>query len=144
MTNDGDGSYSTSIPPQNRKTVEYFFFARTANNFATPIVKYAYASQPDRAPPQLANLAAVSNSIRKLEACPVSVEAEDNLGIDSSSVFLFFESSSGKRDSEQLTPAVRAGNFEGGIPGDFEYGCAHSLACANGRPAANRQTRLVY
>ncbi|MGH7491238.1 MAG: S8 family serine peptidase [bacterium] len=150
MVNDGDGHYSASIPAQNRKTVEYFIFARTINNFSTPIRKHAYASQPDRTPPLLAHLADVPNAIRKLDDYPVSVEATDNLGIDTSSVSLLFHSSSGGRDSTQLTPSTQAGRFEGGIPGSFVYGDtvfyqakARDLALAGNRGETETKNFIV-
>ncbi len=150
MTHDGNGNYSASIPAQSNKNVEYFIFARTANNFATPLSQYAYAVRPDRMPPQLANLTAIPNRIRKLDSYPVAVEARDNLGVDFNSVFVLFHSTSGVRDSVQLSPAAQLDGFAGSLAGNFVYGDtvtyqarARDLALAGNRGVSETRSFIV-
>jgi subtilisin family serine protease len=149
MTKQGD-SYSAAIPPQSNKTAEYFILARTQKGFTSPVHKYSYTSQPDRMPPVLTSLADLPHMLSSAGVFPVSVEITDNIGIDTSSVWVHFRSPSHPADSARLFNALTPGRFEGSFSGKFSFGDtvsyragARDLATAHNLGLSGEKTFVV-
>lgn len=121
MTHLGNGNYSASIPGQDNKTVEYFILARTEKGFTAPIDKYSYDSRPDRKAPVFQQLTQLPNSISNYGPFTVTVEANDNLGLDTSQVWLHYRSRA-HRDSVRMQAAGAANRFAASFSARFSVG----------------------
>lgn len=139
MTHLGNGNYSASIPAQDNETVEYFIFARTEKGFAAPIDKHTYDSRPDRKAPVFQQLTQLPNSISNYGPFTVTVEAYDNLGVDTSRIWLHYRSRA-QADSVQMKPADGANRFVAGFSSRFSVGdtihyfvSAYDIAAARNR-----------
>lgn len=149
MTKDGD-SYSAEIPPQSHGTVEYFMIARTERGFTSPTRSYSYTSQPDRTPPVLADLVELAHTIHQAGIFPVSVGVTDNIGVDTSSVWVHFHNASPPADSARLFQTLTPGRFEGSFAAKFAFGdtvfysvSARDLSTARNRGISDEKNFVV-
>ncbi|MBD3290727.1 S8 family serine peptidase [candidate division KSB1 bacterium] len=124
MDNTVDDIYTATIPPQFGEIVEYFIFAQNESGYSTPIRTYTYSTQLDTVPPFIVPVNEIPNSIDNTGTYYLEVEVFDNIGVDTSAVFLNYRSVFGKSGQIKMQPPkIMAENrFEATIDESFAYG----------------------
>jgi subtilisin family serine protease len=126
MVKTEDAQYAAEIPgTQTTATVEYYLQATYPRfNWYCPINApdsiYAYYAGPDTVKPEITQVSSLPNRLSNRDSYPVSAIISDNLGIDSSSVFVNFKvGSRGVIDSVLLTATGELHHFSGELPTIF-------------------------
>ncbi len=104
-----EGVYSGAIPPkESGTTVHYFIYAAQDNGFlltsppGAPIRDHTFDVGPDLTPPVISAFTDIGNTIDNTGWYPVAADITDNLGVDTSSVYLHFQLNGGEFDSSAL------------------------------------------
>jgi subtilisin family serine protease len=113
MNDLGGGHYRGQIPPQNRTTeVQYFVRVNTTAG-AIPITFRSFNVGIDHIPPRIEFVSSPRNTLSQSGPYTIRIRATDNVGIDTSSVFVVFSVDGGAQDSVALSPGSAPGIFEG-------------------------------
>ncbi len=142
MIEQGGGVYRAEIPPQFKRTVEYFIHARNAQGFASSIKKYAYSTHPDTIPPVLASVTSLPNTLSNVGPFTITVQASDVNGIDSSAAWLHYRGVYAPRDSVRLGATAPPNLFRAELRGPFQFGDTLRYY-ASVRDAALRRNRAL-
>jgi hypothetical protein len=126
MVKTEDAQYVAEIPgPGTSATVEYYLQATYPGfNWYSPISApdsiYAYYAGSDTVKPVITQVSSLPNRLGNWESYPVSAIISDNLGIDSSSVFVHFKAVSRSiSDSVLMTATGEPNHFSGELPAIF-------------------------
>ncbi|MDZ7264570.1 MAG: S8 family serine peptidase [candidate division KSB1 bacterium] len=126
MAEQAPGRYAAEIPgPGETADIEYFIqMVNTYFDWSTPkeapAKLYGYFVGPDQIAPTFSHVP-IKSTINGEVAWPVLVGAKDNSGLDTTSVYLHYQSRS-IADSIRLTPHGNPEQFYGLLPPRFAYG----------------------
>jgi hypothetical protein len=155
MSETGAAHYAAEIPgPGAPSTVEYYLQAAYPDyNWRCPLgspdIVYAYYAGPDTVKPKIAQVSSIPNHLSNWEPCPVTTVITDNLGIDSSSVYVHYRVRN-KADSVLLLPSGEPDHYAGRIPAQFSLGdsveyriTVRDLSAAGNTSSSARQRFIV-
>ena len=115
MTSVGGGKYSANIPAQNANTtVNYLVLAKTSAGYL-PYFNNAFHVGPDLIPPVIAMADTIRNSINVGGPFALSTTVTDNLGVDTSSVFVRYSVNGGTESQAQLARTYPSSVYSGAI-----------------------------
>jgi hypothetical protein len=89
MTDNGNGSYSATIPTQNDKEIQYFILVKTVDGYF-PFELKSFHAGTDQIPPTITVLNPIKNSISRQGPFTVNIRAIDNIGVDTTQAFAKF------------------------------------------------------
>ena len=151
--------YQGSIPAQaSGSTVHYFIYAAQDNGFfqtsppGAPIQDHTFYVGSDLTPPVIADFTEVGNTIDNTGLYLVEADITDNLGIDTSTVYLHFQTNDGVFDSSALIWDSGEMKFSGSIslptaPSDGDtlryYISVHDLSAASNRTESAVQQFVI-
>ncbi|MCH7528894.1 MAG: S8 family serine peptidase, partial [Candidatus Marinimicrobia bacterium] len=151
--------YQGSIPAQiSGTTVHYFIYAAQDNGFfqtsppGAPIRDHTFYVGSDLTPPVIADFTEVGNTIDNTGLYPVEADITDNLGVDTSTVYLHFQTNDGVFDSSALIWDSGEMKFSGSIslptaPSDGDtvryFISVHDLSAASNRTESAVQEFVI-
>jgi subtilisin family serine protease len=106
MADQGGGIYSGDIPAQNDNTdIQYVIFGKTVNGTYPPLRYNTFHVGVDQIPPSVELVTEPQwNTVNAFGPDPYSfqIEASDNIGVDTTSVYIHFWVNSGVEDSVKM------------------------------------------
>ena len=113
MTHLSGETYSTAIPAQpSNTTVNYFVLVKTSGGYL-PYSSNTFHVGPDVIPPVISMADTIPNSISLSGTYAVSAMATDNLGVDTSSVFVSYSVNGGDESRAQLMSTTTSSCYSG-------------------------------
>lgn len=112
MIDNGNGRYSATIPPQNDKEIQYFVLVKTADGYF-PFELKSFHAGTDSIPPSITDIYPIKNSLEQQGPFHAGLKATDNIGVDTTEVFVKFITGRSDEDSVRLIKTAVENEFNG-------------------------------
>jgi hypothetical protein len=122
MEKNTEGKYTATIPAQSDTTVQYTIFAQTTTGFYPSLEFYSFTVGKDTEPPVVTDVKGFSNTLDKKGPYHINVKVDDNLGIDTGSVYLHYAKYGMSEDSLKLVYDETKGIFTSILTKTYNYG----------------------